>query len=511
MSTIGVRVPKWFKQSLTTLQITQFVIGATYAFAHLFVAYQVPVSVPYLYRLGSAASAVITNAPTDVSSAASVAISTASAGTGAWLKKIALRAAGHEGLAENVLNEQGRPFGIDAIHIADDLVAKEETRYRDELQWVNCLDTSGQVFGILLNCLYLLPLTWLFAQFFITSYLKRVERRRSSTASEMATAARLSLRDASKGVARRLSEAVEEMHRTAGDIGDDAVLVDGDEVKREFKEAIRQAKSGIGQGAAKVKNAAKGPDAERVKQEVQRDLEKIRKNVQGSADKVVAAVTDKNKQQSVKAKAQTVKDTVAEAVDAAAENVKPAAEKVVETAKSAGGKAAETAKSASGNAAKNAKAGSEKASEQPGGGDASASDDADTATEGQQGEKKTETSESSADQQNSPNENGTGAEGATGGQEAASSSEGKAKDNSNTNKKNSKKEKKKKAEDKIIDESKIVRDEDVNTDTGAGEKEEEEEKKDDTDDKPSESQGEGEAEGASEVREGTSFADAVKE
>src|SRR4051794_26999426 len=104
MSTIGVRVPKWFKQSLTTLQITQFVIGATYAFAHLFVAYQVPVSVPYLYRLGSAASAVITNAPTDVSSAASVAISTASAGTGAWLKKIALRAAGHEGLAENVLN-----------------------------------------------------------------------------------------------------------------------------------------------------------------------------------------------------------------------------------------------------------------------------------------------------------------------------------------------------------------------------------------------------------------------
>lgn len=499
MSTIGVIVPKWFKQSLTTLQITQFVVGASYAFAHLFVAYQIPVSVPYLYRLGTAASTLLNSVPNDVSSAASVAVSTASAGTGAWLKKIALRAAGHEGLAENVLNEQGRPFGIDAVHIAEDLVAREETRFRDDMQWVNCLDTSGQVFAILLNCLYLLPLTWLFAQFFITSYLKRVERRRSSTASEMATTARLSLRDASKGVARRLSEAVEEMHSTAGDIGDDAVLVDGDEIKRELKEAIQQAKSRIGQGAAKVKNSASGPDAEKVKQEVQRDLEKVRKNVQGAADKVVAAVTDKNKQEKVKAKAQTVKDTVAEAVEAAAENVKPATEEAVETTKSAGDKAAETAKAAS-----------EKASEQPGGGDAPVSDKADTATVSQEGEEKAEASASSPEQQDSPNENGTGAEGATGGQEAGSTSEGKTNDTSETpstppgSKKKNKKNKKK-AEDKIIDESKVVRDEDVDTKTGAGDNKEAEEEKDDPNEEP------GEAEGASDIREGTSFADAVKE
>lgn len=519
MSTIGVRVPKWFKQSLTTLQISQFVVGVAYAFSHLFVAYQIPVSVPYLYHLGTAASSVLANAPSSVSSAVSVATSTASAGTGAWLKKIALRAAGHEGLAENVLNEQGRPFGIDAIHIAEDLVNKEETRYRDELQWVNCLDTSGQVFAILLNVVYLLPLTWLFAQFFIKSYLKRVERRRSSTASEMANTARLSLRDASKGVARRLSEAVEEMHTTSGDIADDAVFVDGDEVKREFKESIEKAKQGIAQGAAKVKSSAQGPNAEKIKQEVQRDLEKLRNNAQGAADKVVAAVTDKKKQQEVKAKAQNVKDTVAEAVDSVAQNVKPAAEKAAEGAKTAeekvadsaktvGNKAAETAGSASEKATKIPKAVSQKASEQRSGNGSSAKDNTKSSAEDKP-EGKIDTSASSPEAQDSPNESGTGAEEATGGQGKAAASEEAAKEGSKSSpKKLSRKEKKKKAEDKIIDESKVVRDEEVNTETGTSTSEKEETK----DDKAEKSgDGNAEAEAPSEVREGTSFADAVKE
>lgn len=505
MSTIRVRVPKWFKQSLTTLQISQFVVGVVYAFAHLFVAYQVPISVPYLYRLGTAASSVLANAPSSVSSAVSVATATASAGTGAWLKKIALRAAGHEGLAENVLNEQGRPFGIDAIHSFEDLVAKEETRYRDELQWVNCLDTSGQVFAILVNVLYLLPLTWLFGQFFVTSYLKRVERRRSSTASQMANAARLSLRDASKGVARRLSEAVEEMHSTSGDVDDDAIFVDGDEVKREFKEAIQQAKQGISQGASKVKNSAKGPNADRIKQEVQRDLEKVRNTVQESSNKVVAAVTDKNKQQEIKAKAQNVKDTVAEAVDTVVENVKPAVGKATETGKSVGGKAVEAAESAPGKATKIPKAVSQKPNEQRGGSDTSTKADAKSSAEGSQS--KTDASDSSLEQQGSPNESGTGAEEATGGQGKSSTSEGAAKEGSKPNsspKKLSRKEKKKKTEDKIIDESKVVRDKDVNTDTGASVK------KEDTEDNAAGKSG-AEDEPASEVREGTSFADAVKE
>src|SRR6202008_1444151 len=113
---------------------------------------------------------------------------------------------------------------------------------------VYCLDTSGQVFAILLNCVYLLPLTYLFLQFFITAYLKQVERRRSRSASDAAIAARKSFIDASRGVSRRLSQAVEEMHSVAEDIGEDTVFVDGDEVKREMKETAEQAKNAIRQG-----------------------------------------------------------------------------------------------------------------------------------------------------------------------------------------------------------------------------------------------------------------------
>ena len=58
----------------------------------------------------------------------------------------------------NVRNEQGEAFGIDAVHAAESEKALEETRYRMEYKTIHCLDTSGQVFAILLNAVYLLPL-----------------------------------------------------------------------------------------------------------------------------------------------------------------------------------------------------------------------------------------------------------------------------------------------------------------------------------------------------------------
>lgn len=88
-----------------------------------------------------------------------LASATATAGFSSWLKKAALRAAGEEGLAANVRNRQGETFGIDAIHAARVEKAQEEIRYKLQYQTVNCLDTSGQVFAILLNALYLTPLT----------------------------------------------------------------------------------------------------------------------------------------------------------------------------------------------------------------------------------------------------------------------------------------------------------------------------------------------------------------
>lgn len=210
---LGYRVPNSVKRTITTMQITQFMLGATFALAHLFVAYSIPVSVPYIYSLADLTSSLAS----DVSSAASTATASASAGVGSWLKKVAFRAAGEEGLAENVRNEQGKAFGIDAIHAAKDLKAREEIRYRDEFRMIHCIDTSGQVFAILLNCFYLAPLTVLFVRFFIRSYIKRAERRQGKP-SERALIEDSS-RDAIKGVKREVQQALDEKPDTVTDKG----------------------------------------------------------------------------------------------------------------------------------------------------------------------------------------------------------------------------------------------------------------------------------------------------
>ena len=140
---------------ITTLQIAQFIFGASYAAAHLFISYDAPINVPYLFTHNL--STAITSLPTSASSA--IASATASAGLGNLLKKVALRAAGEEGLAENIRNKFGEPFGIDAVKAAEVEKAQEGIRYRLESVRVNCIDTSGEAFAILLNILYLAPLT----------------------------------------------------------------------------------------------------------------------------------------------------------------------------------------------------------------------------------------------------------------------------------------------------------------------------------------------------------------
>ena len=188
------------------MQIVQFIFGASFALSHLFIVYESPVSVPYTVSFADMASAVAG----DISSVVSVATATASADIGSWLKKAAFRAAGREGLAENVVNRRGETFGIDPIHAAKDLKAREETRYRDELQMTHCMDTSGQAFAILLNCMYLAPLTWQFVRFFVRSYLKRIERRGSSTSTAQVIGK--SGRDASKGLQRQVADMIGEPH-----------------------------------------------------------------------------------------------------------------------------------------------------------------------------------------------------------------------------------------------------------------------------------------------------------
>lgn len=188
------------KRTLTTLQITQFLVGTTFAAAHLFIYYKVPVTVSFYETIEAITSAV----PSAASSIVSAATTTATAGTGQWLKKLAFRAAGYEGLAENVRNEEGQQFGIDAVHAVQDAEARRELRQKLEYVDVSCLDTSGQVFAVLFNVMYLMPLTFLFGRFFYRSYIK--------TGGSKGHRVEKASKDAVKGVARQISDAVGAMH-----------------------------------------------------------------------------------------------------------------------------------------------------------------------------------------------------------------------------------------------------------------------------------------------------------
>ncbi|KAF2083949.1 hypothetical protein K490DRAFT_76184 [Saccharata proteae CBS 121410] len=199
IAALGIRVPQRVKRTLTTMQIMQFLVGATFAAAHLCISYTVPVSTPYtLYHtVTSVVSAVASAASSEVASAV------ATAGMGAHVKKFLFRAAGQEALAENVRDDAGHVFGQEAQHITETI---SETRWRDEYQRVPCIDTTGQSFAIWLNVIYLMPLTALFVRFFVRSYITRTagtNRSRAQTPHRHTAASKAAI-DASKGVDREV-------------------------------------------------------------------------------------------------------------------------------------------------------------------------------------------------------------------------------------------------------------------------------------------------------------------
>lgn len=282
------------------MQITQFVVGASYAFAHLFIKYQSPVSIPYIYHLGNAASALAADASTAASAAASTAAALATNDWQSLLKKAVLRAAGREGLAENVFNHQGQAFGSDATKAAQDWVAREETRYRDELQWTHCLSTSGQTFAILLNVVYLLPLTWLFAKFFVQSYLQRVDRRRSSTASQKAHLARQSVSDAAKMSSRRLSQAFEDSQAGIEDTGDESAIIDEWEVKDGVNSVASEIKTSAINAVSNTKETIN-----RVVSTVQEESSKVYSKAESKIEEAVSTVKDESSEVASKAEEET--------------------------------------------------------------------------------------------------------------------------------------------------------------------------------------------------------------
>ncbi len=120
-------MPVVIKRSLTSLQITQFLVGASYAMAHSFVYYYIP-------------------------------------------------------------------------------VALDATTYAPRA--VSCVTTSGATFAIWLNVLYLAPLTYLFASFFVASYIKRSSAQKKRQAVEDLASAGLLAEKAGWDAAKKVEKEV---------------------------------------------------------------------------------------------------------------------------------------------------------------------------------------------------------------------------------------------------------------------------------------------------------------
>ena len=133
MTAFNIRVPLFIKRSLTTMQITQFVVGASCAMVHSFINYTIP---------------VVASSQTDAApSSASAAASGSTAGASSF---------------KDTLARQTMP----------------------------CITSSGETFAVWLNVFYLAPLTYLFVSFFVESYLRRSNTGRRGAAAGTGVAAR---------------------------------------------------------------------------------------------------------------------------------------------------------------------------------------------------------------------------------------------------------------------------------------------------------------------------------
>jgi hypothetical protein len=222
-------VPKFVKRTLTSMQITQFLVGVAFAACHLFVSYTVPVSVAHQITEKVARAVNTSSVSSAVASATSSAAEVLPVATGAavaFLRKLIYRAAGDEGLAENIavpghpvphyqqqLLKQQLADGHRPEHPVEHFFhhpheTVNRVIYRTEYQSVPCIDTSGQAFAVYLNIFYLSPLIFLFGRFFFKSYLRSAPPNRPQTK-------RISdaTRDASEDVKRE----VDHLERAAED------------------------------------------------------------------------------------------------------------------------------------------------------------------------------------------------------------------------------------------------------------------------------------------------------
>ncbi|SMR48057.1 unnamed protein product [Zymoseptoria tritici ST99CH_3D1] len=306
LSALGVRVPGVLKRTLTTMQIAQFVWGASYAAAHLFIKYDVPVETPYQVL------SVVKAAASSVSSAASAASSTASkviespmaSGTLiALAKKLLLRAIGEEGIAERVTTNQGETLSNQIVEKIQQFNERTEptyeTKWRTEITKVNCIDTDGEAFAIYLNLFYLAPLTYLFGRFFVRSYLGWGKPKNVREAAHQT-------KESGKEAKRKTEEKVEQTGKKAEDkiqnfdgkkykdqLQKDIQAVkegtfkgrSGSDLKEDAKDQANKLKNEAANTAQKAKDGAKNA-AQKVENEAPNAAQKVKENAQGAAQKV---------------------------------------------------------------------------------------------------------------------------------------------------------------------------------------------------------------------------------
>lgn len=256
------------------MQITQIIFGISYAAAHLFVAYDVPYYATYrvMNNLSTALPSVAATATSAFSSMS------ASADFAGWLKKAALRAAGEEGLAENVRNHNGQPFGIDAIRSMQSEKSQEELIYKLSMTKTHCLDTSGEVFAILLNFLYLAPLTYLFIDFFRQGFIKG---SRTDPQKNKAEVAKHSADQAVKDVKKEIEEAMSDEQGSSAEPPED------------LKVKLESAKEDARKAAVDLGNAAKQKSKD-ARESVQSDLEDLRNRAKQGATNAKAKAKDQD-------------------------------------------------------------------------------------------------------------------------------------------------------------------------------------------------------------------------
>ncbi|KAK8204368.1 hypothetical protein M8818_005097 [Zalaria obscura] len=377
LAALRIRVPVAIKRTLTTMQIAQFLFGASFAAAHLFVKYDVPVSTAYtiLHPISSLSSAISSTAA-KLSTTATDAATSPTASFGAALKRFLLRAAGDEGVAENVRDRHGDVIMAGAREAVQRY--HEETRWKNEYHTVDCIDTSGQSFAIWLNLFYLAPLTALFVRFFVRSYIYRTDAKPQSKGHAIKSASI----EAAKGVNREVDD--------VGKVAEDGIrrLSEGakdlnEQVRKDLKsmregrfQGVRKVSERVQSYEKKVKTQAEklaekaSQEAEelQVKEQTEKLLQKVKEGAQATKEQVqekLGEVSEKvqDRGEQVKEEAPETGKDIEDNVEQAGQDVTYGAKKTEKKAEKKAGEVADDAKQGVQEAAEDAKAGAHDAAE----------------------------------------------------------------------------------------------------------------------------------------------------